>query len=79
MASGAVSSHSAATTIPDAVPDKEQWEPLISEVFRLQHGKAPHLRIHEAWSVDRQNHGDAALLNKEELAKSRPGGVCRSP
>ncbi|KAJ7307784.1 Alpha/beta hydrolase family-domain-containing protein [Mycena albidolilacea] len=54
---------------------KEQWEPLISEVFRLQHGKAPHLRIHEAWSVDRQNHGDAALLNKEELAKSRPGGV----
>ncbi|KAJ6554844.1 Alpha/beta hydrolase family-domain-containing protein [Mycena capillaripes] len=54
---------------------KEQWEPLINEIFRLQHTKAPHHRIHEAWSLDRQNHGDAALLNREELSTSRPGGV----
>ncbi|KAJ6609419.1 Alpha/beta hydrolase family-domain-containing protein [Mycena sp. CBHHK59/15] len=54
---------------------KEQWEPMISEIFRLQHSKAPHHRIHEAWALDRQNHGDAALLNREELSTSRPGGV----
>ncbi|KAJ7834159.1 hypothetical protein B0H13DRAFT_2370029 [Mycena leptocephala] len=54
---------------------KEQWEPMLGELFRLQHAKAPHHRIYEAWSVDRQNHGDAALLNREELAISRPGGV----
>ncbi|KAJ7639982.1 Alpha/beta hydrolase fold-1 [Mycena polygramma] len=54
---------------------KEQWEPFINELFRLQSTKAPHHRIHEAWSLDRQNHGDAALLNREELLTSRPGGV----
>ncbi|KAJ7114844.1 Alpha/beta hydrolase family-domain-containing protein [Mycena epipterygia] len=54
---------------------KEQWEPMISEIFRLQHSKAPHHRIHEAWALDRQNHGDSALLNKEALSTSRPGGV----
>jgi pimeloyl-ACP methyl ester carboxylesterase len=60
-------------------PDKEQWEPMISEIFCLQHSKAPHQRIHEAWALDRQNHGDAALLNREELSTSRPGGVCELP
>ncbi|KAJ6471586.1 Alpha/beta hydrolase fold-1 [Mycena vitilis] len=56
---------------------KEQWEPFIHELFRLQSTKAPYHRIHEAWSLDRQNHGDAALLNREELLTSRPGGICK--
>ncbi|KAJ7253912.1 Alpha/beta hydrolase family-domain-containing protein [Mycena rebaudengoi] len=54
---------------------KEQWEPMLGDLFRLQHSKAPHQRIYEAWAVDRQNHGDAALLNKGELSTSRPDGV----
>ncbi|KAJ7446320.1 Alpha/beta hydrolase family-domain-containing protein [Mycena latifolia] len=40
---------------------KEQWEPIIEEIFRLQHSKVPHQRLHEAWTLDRQNHGDAVL------------------
>ncbi|KAJ6561173.1 alpha/beta-hydrolase [Mycena vulgaris] len=55
--------------------NKEQWEPTIEEIFRLQNTKAPHLRVREAWSLDRQNHGDAALLNREELELSRRCGV----
>ncbi|KAJ7446314.1 Alpha/Beta hydrolase protein [Mycena latifolia] len=54
---------------------KEQWEPIIEDIFRLQNSKALHQRVHEAWALDRQNHGDAALLNREELAASRAGGV----
>jgi pimeloyl-ACP methyl ester carboxylesterase len=64
---------------PALSPDKEQWEPMLGDLFRLQHSKAPHQRIYEAWAVDRQNHGDAALLNKEELSTSRPDGVCEPP
>ncbi|KAK6980709.1 Alpha/beta hydrolase fold-1 [Favolaschia claudopus] len=47
---------------------KEQWEPLISELFFLQQNKPPHRQVREAWSLDRQNHGDAAVLNADELA-----------
>ncbi|KAK6980649.1 CN hydrolase domain-containing protein [Favolaschia claudopus] len=47
---------------------KEQWEPLISELFSLQQNKPPHLQVREAWSLDRQNHGNAAVLNADELA-----------
>ncbi|KII83781.1 hypothetical protein PLICRDRAFT_58234 [Plicaturopsis crispa FD-325 SS-3] len=53
---------------------KEQWEIMLERLFALQQPKAPHLRIREAISVDRQNHGDAALLNFEAL-KARPQGV----
>ena len=55
--------------------DKEQWEPTITQIFhRQQHKDAAH-RVREAWSFDWQNHGDAAVLNREAL-KSRPDGVC---
>ncbi|KAF8346161.1 Alpha/beta hydrolase fold-1 [Amanita rubescens] len=54
---------------------KEQWEPTINQIFhRQQHKDAAH-RVREAWSFDWQNHGDAAVLNREAL-KSRPDGVC---
>jgi len=53
---------------------KEQWEPTINQIFhRQQHKDAVH-RVREAWSFDWQNHGDAAVLNREAL-KSRPDGV----
>ncbi|KAF8211712.1 Alpha/Beta hydrolase protein [Mycena galopus ATCC 62051] len=50
---------------------KEVWEPIIEEIFRLQ----KHQRVREVWALDRQDHGDAALLNSEELARNRPDGV----
>ncbi|KAG5652706.1 hypothetical protein H0H81_004019 [Sphagnurus paluster] len=53
---------------------KEQWEPAIERMFELQRSKPPHQRIREAWSFDWQNHGDAAVLNREALLK-RPQGV----
>ncbi|KAK6984964.1 CN hydrolase domain-containing protein [Favolaschia claudopus] len=54
---------------------KEQWEPLIEELFFLQQNKPPHLRVREAWSLDRLNHGEAAVLNADELARNRRKGV----
>ncbi|KAJ6537815.1 Alpha/beta hydrolase fold-1 [Mycena capillaripes] len=54
---------------------KEQWEPIIEEIFGLQQRKMPHQRVCEAWALDRQNHGDTALLNQEELARGRQEGV----
>ncbi|KAJ7473141.1 Alpha/beta hydrolase fold-1 [Mycena galericulata] len=54
---------------------KEQWEPIIQGLFRLQHSKLPHQRVHEVWALDRQNHGDAALINRDELLRSREDGV----
>ncbi|KAJ6526661.1 hypothetical protein B0H19DRAFT_900282, partial [Mycena capillaripes] len=50
---------------------KEVWEPIIEDIFRLQRYQC----VREAWALDRQDHGDAALLNSEELARSRPDGV----
>ncbi|KAJ7784935.1 alpha/beta-hydrolase [Mycena maculata] len=50
---------------------KEVWEPIIDDIFRLD----THKCVREAWAVDRQDHGDAALLNSEELARNRPDGV----
>ncbi|KAJ6474777.1 hypothetical protein C8R45DRAFT_907264 [Mycena sanguinolenta] len=50
---------------------KEVWEPIIEEIFLLH----KHPRVREAWALDRQDHGDAALLNYEELARNRPDGV----
>ncbi|KAJ7109569.1 Alpha/Beta hydrolase protein [Mycena crocata] len=54
---------------------KEQWEPIIAQIFRMQQTKPLHQRVREAWSFDWQNHGDAAVLNRELLASSRAGGV----
>ncbi|KAJ7463512.1 hypothetical protein B0H11DRAFT_2053173 [Mycena galericulata] len=50
---------------------KEIWEPIIEDIFRLQ----KHQRVREAWALDRQDHGDAAVLNCDELVRSRPDGV----
>jgi hypothetical protein len=55
--------------------DKEQWEPTIQRLFHAQQCKDEVYRIREVWSFDRQNHGDAAILNREAL-KDRPKGVC---
>ncbi|KAK7049111.1 CN hydrolase domain-containing protein [Favolaschia claudopus] len=53
---------------------KEQWEVVIAEMFNLQQDKPPHLRMREAWALDRPNHGDAAVLNSEELLRNRRQG-----
>ncbi|KAJ7615865.1 Alpha/Beta hydrolase protein, partial [Roridomyces roridus] len=57
---------------------KEQWEPAIQHVFRLQQSKPRHQRIREAWTFDWQSHGDAATLNREALGETREMGVCES-
>ncbi|KAJ7073376.1 Alpha/beta hydrolase fold-1 [Mycena belliarum] len=54
---------------------KEQWEPIIEQVFRVQHAKGKTRRVHEAWAFDWQNHGDAAVLNRAALAESWQMGV----
>lgn len=47
---------------------KEQWEPTLDDLFELigGHAKEP-IKIREIWSIDCPNHGDAAVLNEEEL------------
>lgn len=52
---------------------KEQWEPIIQRLFHTQQCKDAVHRIREAWSFDRQNHGDAALLNREALRDHSEG------
>ncbi|KAJ7257738.1 Alpha/Beta hydrolase protein [Mycena rebaudengoi] len=54
---------------------KEQWEPTLEQIFRQQHSKPRHHRVHDAWSFDWQNHGDAALLNRDLLETIREDGV----
>ncbi|KAJ6453955.1 Alpha/beta hydrolase fold-1 [Mycena sanguinolenta] len=54
---------------------KEQWEPIISQVFRTQAGKMPQNCVREAWAVDWQSHGEAGVLNREVLPED---GVCVS-
>ncbi|KAJ7726404.1 hypothetical protein B0H16DRAFT_1592842, partial [Mycena metata] len=48
---------------------KEIWEPVINDIFQTTN------IVREAWALDRQDHGYAALLNAEELARSRKDGV----
>jgi len=47
---------------------KETWEPCIERLFELD-AKAPKRLIAEIWSVDCQQHGEAAIVNAEYLAK----------
>jgi len=42
---------------------KELWEPIIERVFATENAKPDGLRIHEAWTIDAPNHGDAAAIN----------------
>ncbi|KAG6910003.1 hypothetical protein DXG01_014003 [Tephrocybe rancida] len=60
-------------SLTQIVPDKEQWEPTLEQIFRLQQSKGND-RIREAWAFDWQSHGEAAVLN-EELLKSYKGSV----
>jgi hypothetical protein len=46
---------------------KEEWDVVISSLFKFQSSKDEPFRIREAWSFDRQNHGDAAVLNSHAL------------
>ena len=57
------------------LPDKEQWEPVIEKLFTSQRKMDKAHRIREAWSFDWQNHGDAAVLNRQAL-KVGKRGVC---
>ncbi|KAG6901876.1 hypothetical protein C0995_007000 [Termitomyces sp. Mi166 len=57
--------------------DKEQWEPTIEQIFRLQQRKDERYRIREVWAFDWQSHGDAAVINARVL-DSRKDAVCQS-
>ncbi|KAJ7204123.1 Alpha/beta hydrolase fold-1 [Mycena pura] len=57
---------------------KEQWEPIIEQVFRMQRHKPRSKCVREAWAFDWPSHGDAAVLNRELLASTRQMGVCKS-
>jgi hypothetical protein len=54
---------------------KEIWEPTIDDIFSIddRHAKitgSPIIR--EAWALDAQNHGEAAILNGDVLVRN-PG------
>ncbi|KAF5312530.1 hypothetical protein D9619_002372 [Psilocybe cf. subviscida] len=60
---------------------KEQWEPTIEHLFQLEREnpgadtKASSI-IREAWSIDWQNHGDGAVVNRKTLqSPERAPGV----
>ncbi|KAJ3543126.1 hypothetical protein NMY22_g3252 [Coprinellus aureogranulatus] len=52
---------------------KEEWDIVISNLFKIQSSKDEPFRIREAWSFDRQNHGDAAVLNARALDGRKEG------
>ena len=49
-------------------PDKELWEPTIEQMF-LQ-DEAQDFRIREAWALDCQSHGEAAIVNEKAVLKA---------
>ena len=57
-----------------AAADKEQWEPVIQQLFANSNMRRNARRIREVWAFDWQNHGDSAILNRQ-LLKTRPEGV----
>lgn len=55
---------------------KEQWEPTILSVFqRSSLSSVAKARLREAWAFDWQNHGDAAVLNRDALQRRPSPGV----
>ncbi|KAF9502273.1 alpha/beta-hydrolase [Pleurotus eryngii] len=55
---------------------KEQWEPTILSVFqRSSLSGVAKARLREAWAFDWQNHGDAAVLNRDALQRRPSPGV----
>jgi hypothetical protein len=59
------------------LPDKEQWEPVIEDLFTIQRTKTRNRRIREVWAFDWQSHGDSAVLN-QPLLNGRQNAVCES-
>ncbi|KAJ7611431.1 Alpha/beta hydrolase fold-1 [Mycena polygramma] len=51
---------------------KEQWEPTLEQIFDTQGQENCGFAILEAWSVDWQSHGEAAIINEAALS-NRPG------
>lgn len=48
---------------------KEQWEPTFEHLCELlERSGHPNIKLREIWSIDCPNHGDAAILNEEELS-----------
>ncbi|KAJ8082478.1 hypothetical protein PM082_008333 [Marasmius tenuissimus] len=48
---------------------KEQWEPVIHRLCRQSHSLQCETQIREIWTFDRENHGEAAILNREALER----------
>ncbi|KAI0363292.1 hypothetical protein BV20DRAFT_958570 [Pilatotrama ljubarskyi] len=47
---------------------KEHWEPTLDHLFALVRQSAnATVKIRDAWSIDAPNHGEAAVLNENEL------------
>ncbi|KAF7356271.1 Alpha/beta-hydrolase [Mycena venus] len=46
---------------------KEQWEPALEKLFTLHSERSNLPRIREAWALDWQSHGEAAVLNEDAL------------
>ncbi|KAI0080460.1 alpha/beta-hydrolase [Panus rudis PR-1116 ss-1] len=47
---------------------KEHWEPTLQDLYQLvDKNGAERFKIREAWCIDCPNHGDAAILNEQEL------------
>lgn len=45
---------------------KEHWEPTLEYVYETL-ARTGGVKLREAWSIDCPNHGDAAVINEEEL------------
>ncbi|KAI0797268.1 Alpha/beta hydrolase fold-1 [Irpex lacteus] len=48
---------------------KEHWEPTIEDLYDVitEAGRDIKVKIRELWAIDAPNHGDAAVLNEEQL------------
>ncbi|KZV75729.1 hypothetical protein PENSPDRAFT_748157 [Peniophora sp. CONT] len=45
----------------------ELWIPVIKHLYRLQRAPGSAVHISSVWVVDRPNHGDAAIMNRDTL------------
>lgn len=56
---------------------KESWELCIEVIFRhfADKNRAKLTKIREAWAIDWQDHGDAALLNRQVLRDRGDQGI----
>jgi hypothetical protein len=56
----------------DHTADAETWIPVIKHLYDLAEQPDSPLMICSAWVIERPNHGEAALLNKQMLAEHYP-------